>query len=197
MLVGGEFAEVEALLMNHPRAIDKIGSGVDAIVVDIEQHHNSKCFFVVRADGTFDDFSYRHCIDGERKPFAVFCDAARKAVRSMVSEFKRDSFGGNSCGGKVFCAVTGKELLWDNAVVDHQPPLAFSVIVNQYIDENSINLTSVKYVHDVSGGVEFDDAQLSACFTSYHQRIAVLRVIDRAENSRTAYIGRIDLSRTD
>ncbi|HMO51228.1 MAG TPA: DCL family protein [Kiritimatiellia bacterium] len=194
MLVGKDYQEIEALLMNHPRARDKIGPGIEAIVVEIEPHHGSKCFFVYRTDGTRDDFGYGHCIDDDRSPFATFSDAARKVVRPYMSECKSECFEGR-VENKVVCEATGKELAWDEAVVDHEPPLTFSVIVNAYVKERGIDLNAVEYIRDIPGGVEFGNKALAQDFDCYHQQRAKLRVIDRGENLRTAYKGRLKLGK--
>uniref|UniRef100_A0A0E0LTM2 DCL protein n=1 Tax=Oryza punctata TaxID=4537 RepID=A0A0E0LTM2_ORYPU len=54
---------VEKLLAYHPRVDDKIGCGLDAIMVDRHpQFRKSRCLFVVRTDGVWIDFSYQKCL---------------------------------------------------------------------------------------------------------------------------------------
>ncbi|KAI3758885.1 hypothetical protein L6452_06457 [Arctium lappa] len=54
---------VEKLLAYHPHSEDKIGCGIDSIMVDRHpQFRNSRCLFVVRHDGVWIDFSYQKCI---------------------------------------------------------------------------------------------------------------------------------------
>ncbi|XP_071731416.1 protein DCL, chloroplastic-like [Rutidosis leptorrhynchoides] len=54
---------VEKVLAYHPHSEDKIGSGLDSIMVDRHpQFRNSRCLFVVRTDGIWIDFSYQKCI---------------------------------------------------------------------------------------------------------------------------------------
>ncbi|RDX79612.1 Protein DCL-like, chloroplastic, partial [Mucuna pruriens] len=59
-----ERAVVENILVYHPDYEDKIGSGLDSIMVD---HHPlylyPRCLFVVRTDGSWIDFSYRVCLE--------------------------------------------------------------------------------------------------------------------------------------
>ncbi|ESR47943.1 hypothetical protein CICLE_v10002565mg [Citrus x clementina] len=58
-----ERAVVEKLLAYHPHSEDKIGCGLDAIMVDRHpQFGNSRCLFVVRTDGGWIDFSYQKCL---------------------------------------------------------------------------------------------------------------------------------------
>ncbi|TVU10785.1 hypothetical protein EJB05_44333 [Eragrostis curvula] len=53
---------VEKLLSYHPRSEDKIGCGVDSIMVDRHPDHKSRCLFIVRTNGDLEDFSYRKCL---------------------------------------------------------------------------------------------------------------------------------------
>ncbi|KAG9440325.1 hypothetical protein H6P81_020490 [Aristolochia fimbriata] len=54
---------LEKLLAYHPHAEDKIGSGLDYIMVDRHpQFRQSRCLFVVRTDGLWIDFSYQKCL---------------------------------------------------------------------------------------------------------------------------------------
>ncbi|KAL6600417.1 hypothetical protein ACP70R_023454 [Stipagrostis hirtigluma subsp. patula] len=56
---------VEKLLPHHPRSEDKIGCGIDAIMVDRHpDYKKSRCLFVVRTNGDCEDFSYRKCLRG-------------------------------------------------------------------------------------------------------------------------------------
>ncbi|XP_057429399.1 protein DCL homolog, chloroplastic-like [Lotus japonicus] len=54
---------VEKLLAYHPHSEDKIGSGLESIMVDRHPHfRHSRCLFVVRTDGGWIDFSYQKCL---------------------------------------------------------------------------------------------------------------------------------------
>ncbi|XP_058221115.1 protein DCL homolog, chloroplastic [Rhododendron vialii] len=58
-----EKAVVEKLLSYHPHSLDKIGCGLDSIMVDRHpQFICSRCLFVVRIDGGWIDFSYQKCL---------------------------------------------------------------------------------------------------------------------------------------
>ncbi|PIN13511.1 hypothetical protein CDL12_13869 [Handroanthus impetiginosus] len=56
-------AVVDKLLVHHPHSEDKIGCGLDSIMVDRHpQFRQSRCLFVVRTDGGWIDFSYQKCL---------------------------------------------------------------------------------------------------------------------------------------
>ncbi|XP_010549253.1 PREDICTED: protein DCL, chloroplastic [Tarenaya hassleriana] len=58
-----EKAVVEKLLAYHPHSDDKIGCGLEFIMVDRHpQFRHSRCLFVVRTDGGWIDFSYQKCL---------------------------------------------------------------------------------------------------------------------------------------
>lgn len=58
-----EKAVIEKLLAYHPRSEDKIGCGLDYIMVDRHpKFRGSRCLFVVRTDGSWIDFSYQKCL---------------------------------------------------------------------------------------------------------------------------------------
>ncbi|KAK5840145.1 hypothetical protein PVK06_009026 [Gossypium arboreum] len=58
-----EEAVVEMLLRYHPHSEDKIGCGLDSIMVDRHpQFRWTRCLFVVRTDGGWIDFSYHKCL---------------------------------------------------------------------------------------------------------------------------------------
>ena len=57
---------VEAMLkQGHESAEKKIGeSGIKSIQVNWHLEHDSKCYYVVRNDGSISDFLYRKCVEG-------------------------------------------------------------------------------------------------------------------------------------
>ncbi|KAE8813934.1 protein DCL, chloroplastic [Hordeum vulgare] len=58
-----ETVVAQKLLAYHPRAEDKVGCGLDGIMVDRHpQFRKSRCLFVVRMDGVWIDFSYQKCL---------------------------------------------------------------------------------------------------------------------------------------
>ncbi|KAE8657070.1 F-box protein [Hibiscus syriacus] len=63
LIVSDEETVLEKLLRHHPHSEDKIGCGLDSIMVDRHpQFSRSRCLFVVRTDGGWIDFSYQKCL---------------------------------------------------------------------------------------------------------------------------------------
>ncbi|KAK9097328.1 hypothetical protein Sjap_022825 [Stephania japonica] len=84
-----EKAIVEKLLAYHPHSEDKIGCGIDCIMVDRHpQFRSSRCLFVVRTDGGWIDFSYQKCLRAYiRSKYPSHAD------RFIRQHFKRGSGG--------------------------------------------------------------------------------------------------------
>ncbi|XP_022750595.1 protein DCL homolog, chloroplastic-like, partial [Durio zibethinus] len=89
LTVADEEAAVEKLLCHHPRSGDKIGCGLDSIMVDRHpQFRHSRCLFVVRTDGGWIDFSYQKCL------LAYIQDKYPSFAERFIREhFKRGSSG--------------------------------------------------------------------------------------------------------
>ena len=87
---------VEGMLRRgHEDAEKKIGeSGIKSIQVKVHQEHDSKCYYVVRNDGSRSDFSYRKCVEG--------CFPGWDKSNASKSEYKpegRGRHGGRGGGG--------------------------------------------------------------------------------------------------
>lgn len=55
---------IELVRLGHPDAARKMGAGVEAVQLRNIEHDGvtSSCFFLIRADGTSEDVSYRKCL---------------------------------------------------------------------------------------------------------------------------------------
>ncbi|PBJ83985.1 hypothetical protein CMZ84_05845 [Lysobacteraceae bacterium NML93-0399] len=56
-------ADLEALLNRHQDVESKLGCGISHFKVD-KDGYAGRCFWVVRTDGTQDDFTYKRCVTG-------------------------------------------------------------------------------------------------------------------------------------
>ncbi|RAL53642.1 hypothetical protein DM860_012257 [Cuscuta australis] len=54
---------LELIGKGHPEPERKIGCGAGGFQVRFHPKFNEKCFFILRKDGTTDDFSIRKCVD--------------------------------------------------------------------------------------------------------------------------------------
>ena len=53
----------ECLKRAHPEATRKIGAGVKTFQIRNHPEHDTRCYMVLRSDGSSEDFSYRKCVE--------------------------------------------------------------------------------------------------------------------------------------
>ena len=187
VLNGSDFTFVRALLERHPRAREKVSSGVQAIRVEWNPvWNNQPMFVVVRTDGTETDFSFWKCVR-PRPRIADFHDACRTAVVDDILSFKREYFTKQANeAGQVQCPLTGRWLSWHDGHVDHMPPWTFRWIVRTFLERERIDPAVIQIDGFADGEIlkRFADASLSERFRRFHNRLARLRIIDARENLR-------------
>ncbi|KAG0597883.1 hypothetical protein M758_12G027800 [Ceratodon purpureus] len=54
--------KVRSVFQYHPKAEEKAGPGIDYVKIDRIYDEDTRCFWVVRVDGTAIDFSYHKCL---------------------------------------------------------------------------------------------------------------------------------------
>merc|ERR1711976_408596 len=59
---GSDFKLIKALLEHHPKGAQK-SQGMVGIKVDKSTQGDNRCFFMVKEDGTAEDFSAKKCLD--------------------------------------------------------------------------------------------------------------------------------------
>ena len=197
-LDGEDFDYVMALLLNHPRADEKIGSGVEAIKVAPGLHSSNRCFHVVRTDKSIEDFSIGKCIDGDHSDFHKFCIACRRAIENDVIAYKRKFFEENKDSEyKVKCQSSGQRISYKEAHADHREPFTFSSIVHFFIKANAIDISAIDYVTTGKYGNEFSDSSLIESFRTWHKENAKLRIVHGKNNLRKGYLGRVKSTKAD
>jgi hypothetical protein len=141
------------LLQRHPDASDKIGVGISHFTVD-ESYHTTPpityCFHVHRTDGSSTDFSYRLCMDSKvpnqgmaaaQLPQKYWMAALRTAVYPQTYDFKKAAFA--DCDF-VTCPLSGEEIQWDEADVDHEAPHTFVALADGWLDQEGITISEVQ-----------------------------------------------------
>lgn len=81
-------ALVITALRRHPKAKQKFGAGINDIVVS-KYVYGSRCYFVIRADGTTEDFSLRKCFGLPTQPRNEKLATAMRVFnyRSIVTQY--------------------------------------------------------------------------------------------------------------
>jgi len=159
-----------SLLRNHPNFLLKKGNGINYIYV-APDGYGKKCFFIMRIDGTYIDFSFYACINGGKSAQNKFDIACRDSVKDYIIDFAE------------------KNNKKDNEHVDHIPPLTFSKIVDDFIEKEDIDLYSIVF-DESETGVRFFDNELKQSFFEYHKSVCQLRIILAKDNLKTSYKGR-------
>lgn len=189
-----EATELEWLLERHSEAADKIGIGVDHFSVR-DAIYGTRCFEIVRTDGSKTDFSFKNCVDG-RAPTAQAQTLApmRAAVTSDILDKKRAWFATHGdADGKVTCALTGMRVSFEESHADHAPPRPFGTLAASFLRARRItpDLSLVTPPADNQYQPRLVDLQLEADWVSFHHDMAVVRVVAKGENLRKAHEGRV------
>lgn len=175
-----DFEFIRNLLNNHPSAKEKIGSGVDKILVVEQQKVGlNRHFLIVRIDGSETDFSYLACIT-QPNPYVKFCSVCRRVVGDQIINFKRTFFNQNK---STTCPITGQAIKAVNSHVDHISPNTFDVLIQGFIAKYSINVKDVEYIQiDNQVGACFKNDQIRDDFYRYHEENAKMRVVSIEAN---------------
>jgi len=158
--------ELYWLLVMHPDSETKLGCGVLNFVVR-KTDKGTRCFHIVRFDGSEENFSYLKCIDGEVSDGHRFRVACRMAIYNDMLEYRRENYKGDDI---------------DSMCVDHVYPLTFDRLVYNYLQSRNIVARDVEYDGKNNYGHEFMDKELKEDFRDYHKEVANLQIIDRKLN---------------
>jgi Protein of unknown function (DUF3223) len=171
---------VHGLLLRHPSAERKIGSGIERIVVQTVKPYGTRGFYIHRIDGTGTNFSYLECL---RPSSAIqkFTVACRTSIVSQTHAIRDAAFA--ECP-VIRCPITGEAVTRQNCHVDHAEPWTFQAIVTEFIDDYEIDVASVALTGGSDNTTEeaFTDQSLALTFAAYHRERAQMRVVSRRAN---------------
>lgn len=177
-------AFLRALIQLHPEASEKIGVGVSYFTIKHDDKTGkTRHFLITRLDHSTADFSWHCCIDG-RDWRKETLQTLRDAVADQVIAFRNSVFD----AGNVKCAITNKPLSVENADIDHEPPLTFIRLVEEWLASREIQLTDVKLgpSRDLQVIYEFADPELRKSWQDFHHQRAVLRTLSKFANRSLA-----------
>lgn len=168
------------LLKRHPSAHTKIGCGVQAFQVSLNEYR-TRGFYLIRADGTKTDWSYRECITASSR-WTLIAKALRYAVNPQVVAFKEVAFGGLEV---IRCSLSRESLRWESCDVDHECPtfdqIARDFLVQAGLDESTFPLGPSE---DLKAGRTITNPDLVESWNRFHLKHAKLRVISRIAHHR-------------
>lgn len=191
-----DFKDLVALIENRSDKDEKIGCGIESIQV-IEVRYKTKCFELIRTDGSKEVFSYRSCINGKSKPLTKFSEACRETISEDLRNVKLTYFKKFSSKGEVKCQETGELCKWEELNVDHRQPNTFSVIVDRFIEVHRIDIKNVEYTEKMDGVYHFSDVVLAQKFKKYHKKMANLRLVKKGKNLGRSHQASINRQQKD
>ena len=86
---------------------------------------------------------------------------------------------------------------WENLSVDHRQPNTLSVIIDRYLEVNSIDINAIKYEHVDRAPDQFKDKELRNSFRAYHRKLANLRIVHKDLNLSRSHQGRVKRQKKD
>lgn len=177
-----EAVVLRELLVWHPHATAKVGSGVQRFEIRENAPHRSRGFWLVRTDGSATDFSYLEILKSGSTYRRGLIDACRFAIRAELQRFADDFF---AQAVKPTCPILGIPLTREDAHVDHAPPYTFQRIFDSFVLLNGLDANDESLTDHSTDGVMvplFASQALRDRFVAYHQSVAQLRVISSEAN---------------
>lgn len=178
-----DFEFMLEVLKGHPEYLQKAGCGIASIYVKPNPiFPSTHGFWIVRSDGSETDFSYKECFNASTD-MARFKQACRAAVEPVTMKFKSDFFEHLPSKSSI-CPYTGEDIWFTNSDVNHKSPNEFASIVAGFIEDNHIDVSSVKVNGRGEDGVCQDtfEPDMAERFVEYHNKRAQLEVISPTAN---------------
>lgn len=171
------------LLDHHPMSAIKIGCGVTGFyVAQNPVYKNTRCLYLLRADGSSTDWSWTECLrptPHDKKVQRAF----RALLEPQMIAIKQEFFGTST--DTVPCPLTGRPMTFTTAHVDHIPPQTFAALFHAFVHHEQLDLTTVSFRAEGEDHNYQDvlaDAELASRWLAYHARYARLRVISARAN---------------
>lgn len=174
-LAGDDLAVVLGILAHHPSVAQKVGAGVASIHVSPAKM-GSRCFRIVRVDGTTTDFSYIKCLRKTNSKVSV-TQACREAVRPQVELVKLHWLWTDGT-----CQVTGLPISEETCHVHHAPPMFDRLTAEWAASRGGFDAVADRMRsgdNTYGATLSFDDEQ---SWLTYHDTHAVLQVIHAKAN---------------
>jgi len=179
----------------YPRLDDDGKPSSSDSVMDLTVQPNENCvyrsntFFWIMPDGELINWQPKDCFES-RTQKAEAKEGFRWAIRPQI-QLKLQLISGSLGGRPMECPITGK-LFYPNvtgqAEVHHLDP-SFNEILNRFIEENGIDIESVKVVN--RNGTEYGkfliDTDLMKKFQAYHAQHANLQVVSKEGHKAVTY----------
>lgn len=194
-----DFLDLASLLERHPEYAQKVGCGVSHFEVMLDKEHGTKCFRIIRTDGSGTDFSYGWCIKQSAPSRKQEVSQAFRRVVRIDLYRRRDQFFAEhkDADGRVTCAVTKERITLEEGHMDHRPPMTFEVIVTTFLEGRGLSLDQVPLTsgQDEQVSAEITDEALASAFSKYHAKMARLDFVKQKVNLAASSRNRLKSTR--
>lgn len=175
-LEGRDLNAAIAVLAGHPDLTQKVGVGVVGVEVR-PALHGTRCFHVVRADGSSTDFSYLKCLQPPttRQEVHAACRNALTADHDLVKVYR--------LALSPFCELTGAPITAENSHVHHAPPM-FDIIADGFAEHTGGHdalADRLERGDNVYGNNMVEDDRRA--WLTWHGSRAVLMLVHRSANA--------------
>lgn len=179
-----DHSELAALVVRHPEASQKIGTGISYFTV-MDAIHGTRCFSLHRIDGTSTDFSMRSCISGKGPTrFQEVSQAFRVIVSPDIHSQRDTLFAKHGINGVIKCADSGELITREQGHMDHRPPMTFQVIVRTFLAANKLNASDIQLSE--SGDNQFtatlETPEIAEKFREFHGSVSTLDFVAKSIN---------------
>jgi hypothetical protein len=167
------------LFSRHPEWDQKQGVGVAALEIG-QSEFRTKCFVLLRYDGSKTDISFMKCVS-KPTPEQEVKQACRTAIRPTIYAFRN----AHVIYGTTRCALTGEVLTRENTHIDHYD-LTFDEMFRLWIKTQDLDrlVNQLAPSADNEYGYRFQDQQIIDEFIDFHDRHCQLRGVTREANLR-------------
>src|SRR5262249_483766 len=136
---GADDRALRRLIEQHPDYDQKRGCGIACFTVTDDTAFGSRCFVLVRADGSRSDFSYRDCISPKSAP-ATLLAGMRLEVADDIQAAKVKHFENHGDElGRIKSAVSDVLITIEDAHADHAVPRTFNELAVLFLAARGID----------------------------------------------------------
>jgi len=159
-----------SVFSHHRNSESKFGCGVKDLVIRKTPAYGSRCFFIIRNDGTEIDISAKECIYPSSHTINVTL-AAREEIQPQINMFKHNNEKPENCD---LCGRTIHNS--DTTEIDHI--VLFSDLFNGFLQTYDLTIEDIE-VEDNENGLtmKLKDKQQARCWSVYHNTHATLRYV--------------------
>lgn len=173
------------LFSHHDEWHEKSASGVRGFTTQTTAQ-GTRCFVIQRRDGTEVDISFKHAVrllptsrSAARVPQSLrdLRAAARTAVAGQINAFRYAEFRAG-----MQCPVTGQPLAADDAVVDHEAPATFDVLLRDFCEQHGVDPAAVLVGSEGGTVAWIEDNTIREAWQVFHAERARLRLVSSVGN---------------